>query len=61
VDVRDAAQAVQLALTVNMGKSTQHHRWRLWHISADHPHSRYLVSNAKHGLKWEPKRNFQNG
>lgn len=61
VDVRDAAQAIQLALTVNVGKNTQHHRWRLWHISADHPNARYLVNNAKHGLKWEPKHDFQNG
>ncbi|MCS6861662.1 MAG: NAD(P)-dependent oxidoreductase [Abditibacteriales bacterium] len=58
VDVRDAARAVQLALTVDVGKSTQHHRWRLWHISAAHPNSRYLVNNAKQGLKWEPKYDF---
>jgi nucleoside-diphosphate-sugar epimerase len=58
VDVRDAAQAVQRAVAMDVGKNMQHHRWWLWHVGADHPNARYLVNNAKSGLKYEPEHNF---
>lgn len=55
VDLRDAAQAVAKALERDAsGNLNWSRRWALYHIAADLPNPRYLINEAKRGLRYEP-------
>lgn len=49
VEERDVIHAVSCALTARLG------RWQIFHIQPDSPKSRFAVTRAKSGLKYQPQ------
>lgn len=64
LDVRDAAQAVEQALTMNVEGHSHGHRWHrhwwLFHITSEVPNPRFLLTLAKQPpLEYEPVRDLR--
>lgn len=59
VDPRDAAQAVSRALERDSSDNLNWtRRWAIYHIAADHPNPRFLISRAKQRLGYKPAHSF---
>ncbi|MBC8234891.1 NAD(P)-dependent oxidoreductase [bacterium] len=54
VDIRDAAHAFAMALKVGIERS----RFNVFHIQAENPKARFIVSKAKQKLSYQPKYDF---
>jgi len=54
VDIRDAAHAFAMALKVGIERS----RFNVFHIQAENPKARFVVSKAKQKLSYQPKCDF---
>lgn len=59
LDLRDAAQAFRLALNRDTSQEVWWtRRWAMYHICADIPNPKYLITNVTH-LGYKPAHNFQ--